>query len=122
MSGKPERRQASGEEEQAWRAPVGPPAPHTIRWRRAPGAGPRSILATVLGTATLLLALGIGVGMARAFLGARTVESLLYGVAPLDAPTLVAVPLVPGAIGLLAALLPALRAARIDPLVALRQG
>jgi ABC-type antimicrobial peptide transport system permease subunit len=65
-----------------------------------------------------------GVGAAIGILGAagltRYLESMLYALSPLDPPTFVGVAVLFLVVGLMAACLPALRASRVDPLVALR--
>jgi putative ABC transport system permease protein len=74
----------------------------------------------VLGAGRIVLA-GVVLGLSGAALMGKSIESLLFGVASLDAATYVAAALGTVAIGLLAAVLPAVRATRIDPVSALRQ-
>jgi putative ABC transport system permease protein len=89
--------------------------------RMSLGADPARVIAMVLRDGALLLALGTAFGLAGSFGIARFLEGLLYGVAPGDPlPTLLAVAVM-GVVGLGAAAVPAVRAARIDPLVAIRQ-
>jgi len=88
--------------------------------RLALGAQPRDVLGLVLRDGARLSAWGLGLGVAAALAGSRAVSSLLYGVPPSDPPTFVAVIAVLGGAALLASYLPARRAARVDPLLALR--
>ena len=88
--------------------------------RMALGALPRDVLALVVREGMLLAALGIAVGLGGAFAASRLLASLLYGVTPTDPTTFVSVALLLGAVAFLACWLPARRAARVDPLVALR--
>jgi putative ABC transport system permease protein len=89
--------------------------------RLALGARPRDILALVLGEGVRRTLLGIGAGLAAALAVSRTLQGLLYGVPPTDPPTYGAVIAVLVAVAIVASLLPAWRAARLDPLVALRR-
>ena len=73
----------------------------------------------VIGAAKVVL-IGVALGLTGAALLGQSIESLLFGVPPLDAQTYVIAGLVTVAIGLFAAMLPALRATRIDPVSALR--
>jgi ABC-type antimicrobial peptide transport system permease subunit len=68
----------------------------------------------------LLCAIGIGLGIAGAAGLTRLMSSMLFGVSPLDWVTYVAVTIGLGATALLASYLPAARAAKLDPSVALR--
>ena len=70
----------------------------------------------------VLLATGLVLGVVGAIFTARLIRGLLFGVAPHDPVTLAGVALLMTAIGLAACWLPALRAARIDPAVAIRGG
>ena len=74
----------------------------------------------VLSEGGLLVGVGLALGAVGALVLARLVRGLLFGVAPHDPLTLAGVALLMAAIGLGACWLPALRAARIDPGVALR--
>jgi len=88
--------------------------------RMALGAGRRAILAMVLGESIAPVAVGLVAGAAATFAAARWVESLLFGVSPHDPWTLTLAAGVFLLIAALAAVLPARRATRIDPLRALR--
>ena len=88
--------------------------------RQALGATPRNILFLVLKKGMGLTLAGIGLGLLGAFVLTRLMSSLLFGVKASDPLTFVIVPLVLGLVALLACLIPARRATRIDPLVALR--
>ena len=88
--------------------------------RQALGATPRNILFLVLKKGMGLTLVGIVIGLASSFALTRLMSSLLFGVNASDPLTFVTVPLVLGLVALLACLIPARRATRIDPLVALR--
>ncbi len=88
--------------------------------RFALGAQRLDVLALVVGQGLRLTLLGIGVGITVALAVTRTLRSQLYAVPPADPATLVAVVGLLLAVALLAAWLPARRAARVDPMVALR--
>jgi ABC-type antimicrobial peptide transport system permease subunit len=68
----------------------------------------------------LLLVIGLALGMSGAFLAAGAIRGLLFGVAPHDPVTFVGVAATMAAIGIIACWIPALRAARIDPAIAMR--
>ncbi len=89
--------------------------------RMSLGAQPRQVLGMVLGDGARLLGAGTALGLIGSFGVTRLLEGLLYGVTPGDPRTLAAVVLVIATVGLGATTGPALRAARIDPLVAIRK-
>jgi predicted permease len=89
--------------------------------RMALGATPGGIAALVLARAGRWAAAGIVLGLAGSFFAARVMEALLYGVKPGDPATLAGVTALLLAIALAAAWIPARRAARIDPVEALRE-
>jgi putative ABC transport system permease protein len=91
-----------------------------IGLRIALGAAPLSMSGQVLGGGIGLAALGAGIGLAAALGLSRFLTSLLYGVTPTDVSTLGAVVVILGVVAALAALVPALRAARISPMESLR--
>lgn len=87
--------------------------------RMALGAQRADVLRLVMGESMTLVVIGIVVGVAAALAASRLVASLLYGLAPTDVATLTAAMIVLGAVSAIAGYLPARRAARVDPLVAL---
>lgn len=84
------------------------------------GAGPRSVFRMVLGQGTRLAVLGIAMGLAAALAVTRVMSSFLYGVRATDPLTFTAVSLLLLGVALLACFLPARRAMKVDPMVALR--
>ena len=88
--------------------------------RQALGATPRNILFLVLKKGMGLTLAGIAIGLLASLALTRLMKSLLFGVNASDPLTFVTVPVVLALVALVACLLPALRATRIDPLVALR--
>ncbi|HEY2907435.1 MAG TPA: ABC transporter permease [Vicinamibacterales bacterium] len=87
--------------------------------RLALGAESRDILRMVLESGARLIAIGIAVGVAVSFALGRVVSSLLFGVTPSDASTIIAVAAL-AVVALVACYIPAVRAARVSPLTALR--
>ena len=85
------------------------------------GAEPREIVRMVLREAGVLFGAGAGVGMVIALVGATAVRAMVYGVRPYDPVTLVTALGLLGIAGLAASYLPARRAARLDPAVALKE-
>ena len=88
--------------------------------RMALGAQAPAVLAMVLRQAAILLAAGLAIGWAAAAVVTRYASSLLYGISPTDPWTFVAVSFVLATAAAIASYLPARRAARVDPMVALR--
>ncbi|MFN2564119.1 MAG: ADOP family duplicated permease [Gemmatimonadaceae bacterium] len=88
--------------------------------RIALGAQRRDIMAMILRDGTLLAALGIALGVVGAFWLTRYLRALLYGVETTDVATYATVALVLAAVAGLASYIPARRATKVDPLVALR--
>ena len=89
--------------------------------RVALGAQRSNVLALVLAHGAGLAGAGIGIGLAGALGVTRFLRAMLYGVSPFDPMSFVAVTFVLSAIALLASCVPARRAARVDPVEALRQ-
>jgi putative ABC transport system permease protein len=93
---------------------------HEIGTRMALGASRGDILRMVVRQGVTLLVIGLALGIAGALAVARSLASLLYGVRPSDPLSILAVSLVLLGVGLAASYLPARRASRVDPMVALR--
>jgi putative ABC transport system permease protein len=88
--------------------------------RMALGAARQDVLRLVVGQALRLTVIGIGLGLAGAYAVTRLMASVLIGVSPGDPPTFVGVTVILAFSSLIAAWLPAERATRVDPIVALR--
>jgi putative ABC transport system permease protein len=84
------------------------------------GANPGDLLRLVLGDGMRLIMIGLGIGLAAAFALTRVMTSLLYGVAANDPSTFAIGVFVVVATALAASYLPAHRATKVDPMVALR--
>jgi predicted permease len=88
--------------------------------RMSLGADASRVLRMVLGEGGVLLGIGLAVGLTGSLVTTGLLRGLLFGVAPHDPVTLGAVAAIIGAVGVAACLLPAVRAAKVDPAVALR--
>lgn len=88
--------------------------------RMAFGARPGQVVGTMVRDAAWPIAIGVSAGVGGATLATRVIESFLFQTSPTDPLTLAAVALTLATAGCLAALLPALRAARVDPAISLR--
>jgi putative ABC transport system permease protein len=93
---------------------------HEIGVRMALGADARTVMWSVLRRALALMAIGVAIGTAGALMLTRVMAGLLYEVRPTDTATFAASVLVLAAIAVAASLVPAWRATRVDPLIALR--
>jgi putative ABC transport system permease protein len=74
----------------------------------------------VVGQGLLLALIGVAIGIGGAFALTRFMQDLLFGVAATDFATFVVIPLVLTGVALLACTIPALRATKVDPMIALR--
>jgi putative ABC transport system permease protein len=88
--------------------------------RIAMGADTKDVLGLVIGKGFLVCAAGIGIGLAASLGLARLMSSLLHEVRPTDPATFLSVPAVLALVALAACFVPARRASRVDPVVALR--
>jgi putative ABC transport system permease protein len=88
--------------------------------RMSLGADRGHVLRMILSEGGVLVAIGVVLGVAAAFFSTRVIQTLLFGVVPHDPATYIAVVATMAAIGMIACWLPALRAARIDPAIAMR--
>jgi len=79
------------------------------------------VLRMILGQGLVFTAIGVGVGLGIAFFTSRVVSGFVVGVSPRDPAIFLSVPLILAVVMLAACWLPARRAARIDPTLALRQ-
>jgi putative ABC transport system permease protein len=88
--------------------------------RIALGAEPGAVTVLIVRQGAAMALIGIAIGLCGAFALTRFMQSLIFGVNPVDPPTFVAVSLLLIAVSVVASYIPALRAARIDPIEALR--
>jgi putative ABC transport system permease protein len=91
-----------------------------IGLRLALGAQSRDLLQLILTRTAVVAGLGIAAGLAASWAATRLMATMLYGVAPTDPATFVAIPVLLGAVVLLAGYLPSRRAMALDPAIALR--
>ena len=88
--------------------------------RVALGASRANMMRSIVGQGTLLATGGVAIGLVGAYAASRVISGLLFGVQPVDAPTYAFVALALLFVAVLASWIPARRAARVDPMVALR--
>jgi ABC-type antimicrobial peptide transport system permease subunit len=93
---------------------------HEVGIRMALGAAHADVLRLIVGQGLKVVAIGLAMGIALALLSTRLISSLLYGVRPSDAATLAVASLGLLVVAFLATYIPARRAMRVDPMVALR--
>ncbi|MFL6542111.1 MAG: FtsX-like permease family protein, partial [Chthoniobacterales bacterium] len=93
---------------------------HEIGIRMALGASRADILRLVVGNGMLLTLIGIGIGLAGALALTRTMQTFLFGISSTDLLTFMGVPMLLALVALFATFIPARKATRVDPTVALR--
>jgi hypothetical protein len=91
-----------------------------VSQRMALGARPADVVRLILGQGAAIIAAGILIGVAAAIAVAHLATNFLVGVGPVDPPTYLAASMLLGIIGFAACLIPARRAIRIQPTIALR--
>jgi len=91
-----------------------------IGLRMALGASRPEIMRLVLGRGLVLVGVGLAVGIAAALSVTHLLANLLFSISPVDPATFIGVPLLLGVMAIAASYIPAFRATRIDPAIALR--
>jgi putative ABC transport system permease protein len=93
---------------------------HELGIRMVLGAGTQDVVRLVLRQAMIVVGIGLAIGVAGALAVSRLLSSWLYGVSARDPLTFIAIPLALAVVALVASYIPARRATRVDPVVALR--
>jgi len=93
---------------------------HEVGIRMALGARKRDVVALMMRQGISLVALGMALGLGAAYAATHVVAGMLYGIGGRDLVTFIGISLVLGFVALVAMYIPARRAARVDPMVALR--
>ena len=96
------------------------PRTHEIGIRMAIGAEKSDVLKLVMRQGLILTLIGLGIGLALSLGFAQAIKSMLYDVSPADPLTFAGIALLLFAVAALATLIPAARAMRVDPMIALR--